>query len=200
MGRFLSRDMKMLSVISPKKKDEPLLPILESQENVEDSVAKEPTEKAKKSGLKVNKKTKQKKLTDSIMDGLASLFYVIPFLILWLTPGIMLGFSGGSYYQYQRMAPYVRQEYNLINRNWRLATELKKVDSILSGMSNLQLFKESGEVVNWEYSLMQGSVMCSYIPTPSEDTGIINQEKDAKQETEHEEWEELEELKERNVV
>ena len=112
----------------------------------------------------------------------------------------MLGFSGGSYYQYQRMAPYVRQEYNLINRNWRLATELKKVDSILSGMSNLQLFKESGEVVSWEYSLMQGSVMCSYIPTPSEDTGIINQEKDAKQETEHEEWEELEELKERNVV
>ena len=112
----------------------------------------------------------------------------------------MLGFSGGSYYQYQRMAPYVRQEYNLINRNWRLATELKKVDSILSGMSNLQLFKESGEVVSWEYILMQGSVMCSYIPTPSEDTGIINQEKDAKQETEHEEWEELEELKERSVV
>merc|ERR1711973_790799 len=169
---------------------EPLLPILESQEKIEDSVAatKEPTEKAKKSGLKVNKKTKQKKLTDSILDGLASLFYVILFLILWLTPGIMLGFSGGSYYQYQRMAPYVRQEYNLINRNWRLATELKKVDSILSGMSNLQLFKESGEVVNWEYSLMQGSVMCSYIPTPSEDTGIINQEKDVQQETKPDEF------------
>ena len=79
--------MKMLSVISLKKKDEPFLPILESQENVEDSVAKEPTEKAKKSGLKVNKKTKQKRLTDSILDGLASLFYVILFLILWLTPG-----------------------------------------------------------------------------------------------------------------
>merc|ERR1711973_906750 len=188
MGRFLSRDMKMLSVISPKKKDEPLLPILESQENVEDSVAKEPTEKAKKSGLKVNKKTKQKKLTDSILDGLASLFYVILFLILWLTPGIMLGFSGGSYYQYQRMAPYVRQEYNLINRNWRLATELKKVDSILSGMSNLQLFKESGEVVSWEYSLVQGSVMCSYIPTPSEDTVYINQEKDVQQETKPDEF------------
>ena len=88
--RFLSRDMKMLSVISLKKKEEPLLPILESQEKIEDSVAatKEPTEKAKKSGLKVNKKTKQqKKLIDSIMDGLASLFYVILFLILWLTPG-----------------------------------------------------------------------------------------------------------------
>ena len=81
--------MKMLSVISLKKKDEPLLPILESQEMIEDSVAgtKEPTEKAKKSVLKVNKKTKQKKLTDSILDGLASLFYVILFLILWLTPG-----------------------------------------------------------------------------------------------------------------
>ena len=87
--RFLSRDMKMLSVISLKKKEEPLLPILESQEKIEDSVAatKEPTEKAKKSGLKVNKKTKQNKLTDSIMDGLASLFCVILFLILWLTPG-----------------------------------------------------------------------------------------------------------------
>merc|ERR1712029_1056481 len=138
-------------------------------------------------------KTKQNKLTDSIMDGLASLV----FLILWLTPGIMLGFSGGSYYQYQRMAPYVRQEYNLINRNWRLATELKKVDSILSGMSNLQLFKESGEVVSWEYSLTQGSVMCSYSPTPSEDTGIINQE-DVKQETKP--WEELEEFKDREEL
>ena len=116
----------------------------------------------------------------------------------------MLGFSGGSYYQYQRMAPYVRQEYNLINRNWRLATELKKVDSILSGMSNLQLFKESGEVVSWEYSLTQGSVMCSYSPTPSEDIVnnivYINQEEDVKQETKPEEWEELEELKERSVV
>ena len=109
----------------------------------------------------------------------------------------MLGFSGGSYYQYQRMAPYVRQEYNLINRNWRLATELKKVDSILSGMSNLQLFKESGEVVSWEYSLTQGSVMCSYSPTPSEDTGIINQE-DVKQETKP--WEELEEFKDREEL
>merc|ERR1711972_1172876 len=122
------------------------------------------------------------KLTDSIMDGLASLFYVILFLILWLAPGIMLGFSGGSYYQYQRMAPYVRQEYNLINRNWRLATELKK---------------ESGEVVSWEYSLTQGSVMCSYSPTPSEDTGIINQE-DVKQETKP--WEELEEFKDREEL
>ena len=100
----------------------------------------------------------------------------------------MLGFSGGSYYQYQRMAPYVRQEYNLINRNWRLATELKKVDSILSGMSNLQLFKESGEVVSWEYSLTQGSVMCSYSPTPSEDTVYINQEEDDKQETKPDEF------------
>ena len=71
----------------------------------------------------------------------------------------MLGFSGGSYYQWQRMAPYVENEY----------------------------------------SLMQGSVMCSYIPTLSEDIIYINQE-DVKQETKHEDWEELEDLKESSVV
>ena len=77
----------------------------------------------------------------------------------------MLGFSGGSYYQYRRMAPYVRQEYNLINWNWKLATELMKVESILTGMSNLQVFEERNQVESWEYTLRQGSVQCFYNPT-----------------------------------
>ena len=39
-------------------------------------------------------------------------------------PGFLLGFSGGSYYQYKKLAPYV-------NQNWKLTTELWKVENIL---------------------------------------------------------------------
>ena len=88
----------------------------------------------------------------------------------------MLGFSGGSYYQYRRMAPYVRQEYNLINRNWKLATELMKVESILTGMSNLQVFEERNQVESWEYTLRQGSVECYY--NPASVTTAVNTDND----------------------
>ena len=81
--------MKMFSAISSKKKEEPLLPqTIETAEEEPAVATKEIPEKVKKSGSKVSKeKAKPKKFMDFFIDGLASLFYVLLFLVLWLAPG-----------------------------------------------------------------------------------------------------------------
>ena len=79
--------MRMLSAI--KKKDEPLLPqTIETP--VEDvAVQNKPDQvKEKKSDGKVTKKkSAPKKFLRGFLDGLANLFYMILFLVLWLAPG-----------------------------------------------------------------------------------------------------------------
>ena len=69
--------------------------------------------------------------------------------------GLLLGFSGGSYYQYRRMAPDVRQEY-------------MKMESILT--------EERNQVESWEYTLRQGSVECYY--NPASVTTAVNTDND----------------------
>ena len=71
--------------------------------------------------------------------------------------GFLLGFSGGSYYQYKRMAPY-------INQNWRLSTELYKMESMISVMDNLLVYEEKGVAEKWFYRLGQGGIECNYNP------------------------------------
>jgi len=158
--------MKMLSAISSKRKEEPLLPqTIETAEEEPAVATKEIPEKVKKSGSKVSKeKAKPKKFMDFFIDGLASLFYVLLFLVLWLAPGILLGFTGGSYYQYKRMAPYVNQDYKLLGENWKLSTELWKVESILAGMDNVLVYEKGDKVEKWVYNLREGSVECNYSP------------------------------------
>jgi len=156
--------MKMLSAIPSKKKDKPLLPqTIESPE--ESTAGTENPVKLQKSGSKVpKKKTDSKMVFEFFIDGLSALFYVLLFLVLWLAPGILLGFSGGSYYQYKRMAPYVNQDYKLLGENWKLSTELWKVESILAGMDNLLVYERGDRVEKWVYNLKEGSVECNYIP------------------------------------
>ena len=57
--------------------------------------------------------------------------------------GFLLGFSGGSYYQYKKLAPYV-------NQNWKLSTELWKVENILYVMNNVLVYEEKGEAEKLE--------------------------------------------------
>ena len=71
--------------------------------------------------------------------------------------GFLLGFSGGSYYQYKKMAPYV-------NQNWRLSTELYKMESMISVMNNLLVYEEKGVADKWFYRLRQGVIECNYNP------------------------------------
>ena len=71
--------------------------------------------------------------------------------------GFLLGFSGGSYYQYKKMAPYV-------NQNWRLSTELYKMESMISVMNNLLVYEEKGVADKWFYRVRQGGIECNYIP------------------------------------
>ena len=76
-------------------------------------------------------------------------------------PGFLLGFSGGSYYQYKKLAPYV-------NQNWKLTTELWKVENILYVMNNLLVYEEKAEVDHWFYRVRQGTIEYNYIPnTPA---------------------------------
>ena len=70
--------------------------------------------------------------------------------------GLLLGFSGGSYYQYQRMAPYV-------NLNARLSSQLWKMESMITGMNNLMVYEEKG-AEKWGYKMQQGFVECYYNP------------------------------------
>ena len=78
--------------------------------------------------------------------------------------GFLLGFSGGSYYQYKKLAPYV-------NQNWKLSTELWKVENILYVMNNVLVYEEKGEAEKWFYRVRQGVIECNYSPnTPSTTT------------------------------
>ena len=71
--------------------------------------------------------------------------------------GFLLGFSGGSYYQYKKLAPYV-------NQNWKLSTELWKLESMISLMDNLLVYEEKGVAEKWFYRLRQGAIECNYNP------------------------------------
>ena len=55
------------------------------------------------------------------------------------------------------MAPY-------INQNWRLSTELYKMESMISVMDNLLVYKEKGVAEKWFYRLSQGGIECNYNP------------------------------------
>ena len=55
------------------------------------------------------------------------------------------------------MAPYV-------NQNWKLSTELWKMESMISVMNNLLVYEEKGETDQWFYRLRQGYVECNYNP------------------------------------
>ena len=57
------------------------------------------------------------------------------------------------------MAPYV-------NQNWKLSTELWKMESMISVMNNLLVYEEKGEAENWFYRLSQGYIECKYNPLP----------------------------------
>merc|ERR1711990_744853 len=58
--------------------------------------------------------------------------------------------------------------------NWRLATELREVEGLVSVMDNIRLYREQ-EV--WLYRMKQGVIGCSYSPngvppTPTSTTSI----------------------------
>ena len=57
------------------------------------------------------------------------------------------------------MAPYV-------NQNWKLSTELWKMESMISVMNNLLVYEEKGEADQWFYRMRQGYIQCNYIPYP----------------------------------
>ena len=85
--------MKMLSVISLKRKDEPLLP--QTVETTVEGLTDQGSPKKEKSGAKAKvtittTKTKKKKFLKSCMAGASSVFQLVLFLVLWLTPGRIL--------------------------------------------------------------------------------------------------------------
>jgi len=165
----------MLSAISIKKK-EPLLPqTTEDAEEKTADAAKENPElmkvKVSVSGSKATKKkTGSKKYIDYLINGTASLFYTLFFVFLWLAPGILLGWAGGSYYQGKRMEPYVSRGWKLAIDNWKLVTELRKVEDILLRMENVHLYMEEGEVAQWAYTLKDGNVLCRFNPQHRQST------------------------------
>ena len=55
------------------------------------------------------------------------------------------------------MAPYV-------NQNWKLSTELWKLESMISLMDNLLVYEEKGVADKWYYRLRQGAIECNYKP------------------------------------
>ena len=78
--------MKMLSVISLKKKDEPLLP--QTVETTVEGLTDQGSPEKEKSGAKAKvtittTKTKKKKFLKSFGDGVVSVL----FMVLWLAPG-----------------------------------------------------------------------------------------------------------------
>ena len=74
--------IKMMSAISLKKKEEPLLPqVIETP----------PEDKAQVPNTTTSTtKTKKKKFLKSCMAGASSVFQLVLFLVLWLTPGRIL--------------------------------------------------------------------------------------------------------------
>lgn len=157
--------MRMLPTISIKKK-EPLLPqtIEDSQEKTADAVKENPDLKKVKVSVSGSKASKKKKIIDYLIHGTASLFTTLFFVFLWLAPGILIGWGGGSYYQYKRMEPYVSRGWKIAIHNWKLVTELEKVEDILLRMENVDLYMDDGEVVQWAYTLKEGNVLCKYNP------------------------------------
>ena len=66
--------------------------------------------------------------------------------------GFLLGFSGGRYYAYKRMAPDC-------NQNRQLSTELYKLENMVSELDNLVVISKNEE---WVYKMKQGFILCSY--------------------------------------
>merc|ERR1711974_295692 len=128
--------------------DESLLP-----QTIETPVEDNPEQVKLKEKTKVTSTTKtKKKFQKSFLSGASSVFQMLLFIVFWLAPGFLLGFGGGSYYQYKRLAPYVQQ-------NWRLSTELLKLERIVSFMDNLIVYDDK-----WEYRMKQGFIECNYNP------------------------------------
>jgi len=167
--------MKVFFTVSSKKED-PLLP-----QTIEDSVEKAAVKKnpdklkEKLHGSEATKKKNgRKKFIASLIDWTLSLIYALLFMILWLAPGFMMGWGVGGYYQGKRLEPYVRRGWKLSMANWKLATELLKVEDILLRMESVDLYMDDGEVVQWNYTLKEGNVFCSYSPQQHQSTDSLN--------------------------
>ena len=169
--------MRMLSSIFPKKKEEPFLP--ETIETPVENPDNPGTDVSAKIKTTKTKKTKKFLFLNCFLDGASFVFlWLVPGIIQIVLivsilvfkpsyPGLLLGFICGGYYEYQRMAPGLQQ-------NWRLSTELREVESLVSVMNNIRVCRKQ-EV--WLYRMKQGVIGCSYslngVPTtPTSTTSI----------------------------
>ena len=51
-----------------------------------------------------------------------------------------------------------------MQQNWRLSTELWKLESMIAVMDNLLVYEEKGVAEKWSYTVGRGSIECHYNP------------------------------------